>query len=80
MIHDSSHSHMCFLSAPYEGRAQDKSMADLAGYTLPPGSSLYQDMGFQGFLLTGITMFQLQKKPRGGELGSSTLNRGAVQL
>ena len=43
-------------------------MADLAGYTWPPGSSLYQDMGFQGFLLTGITMFQLQKKPRGGEL------------
>jgi hypothetical protein len=46
----------------------DKTMAELAGYTLPPGSCLYQDMGFQGFLLAGVRMFQPKKKPRGGEL------------
>jgi DDE superfamily endonuclease len=59
---------ICFLSATYEGKANDKSLADLEGYTLPPGSCLYQDMGFQGFLLAGVTIVQPKKKPRGGEL------------
>ena len=59
---------MCFLSDTYEGKAHDKSLADLAGYTLPYGSCLYQDMGVQGFTLDGITIVQPKKKPRGGEL------------
>ena len=59
---------MCFLSYTCEGKASDKSMAELAGYTLPPGSCLYQDKGFQGFDLPGITIFQPKKTPRGGEL------------
>jgi hypothetical protein len=59
---------MCFLSATYEGKAHDKSLADLEGYRLPPGSYLYQDMGFQGFVLAGVTIVQPKKKPRGGEL------------
>ncbi len=46
----------------------DKTMAELASYTLPPGSCLYQDMGFQGFLLADVRLFQPKKKPRGGEL------------
>ena len=40
--------HIGFLSATYAGKVNDKSLADLAGYTLPPGSCLYQEMGFQG--------------------------------
>jgi DDE superfamily endonuclease len=60
--------HVCFLSATYEGKMPDKSIADLAGSTFPPGSCLYQDMGFQGFILAGITIVQPKKKPRGGEL------------
>ena len=60
--------HICFLSDTYEGKLHDKSLADLTGYTLPPGSYLYQDMGFQGFVLAGVTMVQPKKKPRGGEL------------
>jgi hypothetical protein len=60
--------HVCFLSHTCEGKASDKSIAELAGYTLPPGSCLYQDKGFQGFLLNGITIVQPKKKPRGGEL------------
>ena len=60
--------HICFLSATYEGKASDITIAELAGYTLPPGSCLYQDKGFQGFFLPGITIFQPQKKPRGREL------------
>jgi hypothetical protein len=59
---------MGFLSATYEGRMHEKTVAELVGYTLPPGSCLYQDMGFQGYVLAGVTMFQPQKKPRGGEL------------
>jgi DDE superfamily endonuclease len=60
--------HICFLSDTYEGKLHDKSLADLTGYPLPPGSCLYQDMGFQGFVLAGVTMVQPKKKPRGGEL------------
>jgi hypothetical protein len=59
---------ICFLSAPYEGKANAKSLADLEGYSLPPGSGLYQDMGFQGVVLAGVTIVQPKKKPRGGEL------------
>jgi hypothetical protein len=58
----------CFLSATYEGKANDKIPAELEGYRLPPGSYLYQDMGFQGFVLADVTIIQPQKKPRGGEL------------
>ena len=43
--------HICFLSATYEGKENDKSLAELEGYTLPRGSCLYQDMGFQGYRL-----------------------------
>jgi hypothetical protein len=60
--------HVCFLSHTYEGKASDKSMAELVGYTLPPGSCLDQDKGFQGFFLPGITIVQPKKTPRGGEL------------
>ena len=60
--------HVCFLSHTYEGKASDKSLAELVGSTVPPGSSLYQDRGFQGFCLQGVTIVQPKKKPRGGEL------------
>ena len=33
--------HICFLSDTYEGKAHDKSLADVVGYTLPAGSCLY---------------------------------------
>jgi hypothetical protein len=59
---------VCFLSHTYEGKASDKSLADLAEYTLPPGSCLYQDKGFQGFCLQDVTIVQPKKKPPGGEL------------
>ena len=59
---------ICFLSATYEGKANDKSLADLEGYRLPPGSCLYQDRGFQGFVLDSVTIVQPKKKPPGGEL------------
>ena len=32
--------HLCFLSATYDGKANDKNLADLEGSTLPHGSCL----------------------------------------
>ena len=60
--------HVCFLSHTSEGKASDTSLAELAGYTLPPGSCLYQDKGFQGFCLQDVTLGQPKKTPPGGEL------------
>jgi hypothetical protein len=60
--------HVCFLSTTSEGKMPDQRMADRAGDTFPPGSYLYQEMGFQGFVLAGITIVQPKKTPRGGEL------------
>ncbi len=60
--------YICFLSHTYEGKASDKSLVELSGYTLPPGSYLYQDKGFQGFFLHDITIVQAKKKPPGAEL------------
>jgi DDE superfamily endonuclease len=57
-----------FLSATYDGKANDTILAELEGYRVPPGSDLYQDLGFQGFVLADVTMIQPQKKPRDGEL------------
>jgi hypothetical protein len=59
---------ICFLSAPYEGKANDKILAESEGDRLPPGSCGYQDLGFQGFVLADVTVIQPHKKPRGGEL------------
>jgi hypothetical protein len=59
---------VCFLSHTSEGKAADKSIAELVGSTVPAGSCLYQEKGFQGFFLPGITIVQPKKTPRGGEL------------
>lgn len=56
------------LTATCEGKKHDKKIADEAAFTLPEGSLLYQDTGFQGFALEGTIIFQPTKKPRGGEL------------
>jgi len=59
---------MCCLSPTCAGNASDSSVAEGAGYPVPSGSGLYQDKGLQGFCWPGVTIFQPQKKPRGGEL------------
>jgi len=56
------------LTPTCEGKKHDKKAADEASYTLPEGSTLGQDTGFQGFSLAGVTMLQPKKKPRGREL------------
>jgi DDE superfamily endonuclease/Helix-turn-helix of DDE superfamily endonuclease len=56
------------LTRTCEGKKHDKKAADEAGYSFPAGSALYQDTGFQGFTITGVTILQPKKKPRGKEL------------
>ena len=63
-----AHGAIVLLTATCEGKKHDKKIADEAAFTLPEGSVLYQDTGFQGFALEGTTIFQPKKKPRGGEL------------
>jgi len=56
------------LTHTCEGKKHDKKAADEAGYSFPEDSALYQDTGFQGFTLAGVTILQPKKKPRGKEL------------
>lgn len=60
--------HICFLSLTCEGKASDKTRAEEAGYTLPPGSCLYQDQGLQGCWLPEVQVIQPTKQPCGREL------------
>lgn len=53
------------LTPTYEGKIHHKRIADARGYSLPRGSHLYQDSGFQGFRLPGINSIQPKKKPKG---------------
>jgi len=63
-----THCKIRLLTHTCEGKKHDKKAADEAGYSFPEGSALYQDTGFQGFTLAGVTILQPKKKPRGKEL------------
>ena len=56
------------LTRTCEGKKHDKKIADEIHLTLPKGSYLYQDTGFQGYTLADVTILQPMKKPRGREL------------
>ena len=58
------------LTPTCEGKKHDKKIADETQLTLPKGSYLYQDTGFQGYSLVDVTILQPLKKPRGRELTS----------
>lgn len=53
-----------FLSDTYCGRVHDKAICDGEEYQFPPGSTLWQDTGFQGFAPPGVRIRQPKKKPR----------------
>lgn len=38
-----------YLSGTYPGKTHDKKIADAEGISYPPGTTLYQDAGFQGY-------------------------------
>ena len=52
----------------------DKKLADLSDYSLPDGSKLAQDTGFQGFKPENIVILQPKKKPKGGRLSDLEKN------
>ena len=49
------------LTPSFEGRHHDKYIADQVGYCVPPGSTLSQDTGFQGFTLPDVHIVQPKK-------------------
>ena len=61
-------SKIILLTRTCEGKKHDKKIADETQLTLPKGSYLYQDTGFQGYSLADVTILQPMKKPRGREL------------
>ena len=63
------------LSTTCEGKKHDKKIADETQFTLPQDSLLYQDTGFQGFVLEGVTILQPKKKPRGRQLTAEEKER-----
>jgi len=66
-----------YLSPTQEGRKHDKKIVDEEHFTVPVGSDLYQDTGFQGFTVPEVTIHQPKKKPKGEELtpGDKIINR-----
>lgn len=73
---------LLYLSGTYEGKKNDKKIADVEDYHLPLGSKLLQDTGFQGFQPAGVTVIQPKKKPRNGELTPTekVINRAISSL
>jgi hypothetical protein len=63
-----------FLSETVEGKKHDKKLADETSYTLPEGSKLCQDTGFQGFTLENVAILQPKKKPKGKSLSDLDKN------
>ena len=59
-------SKVVFLTPSCEGRIHDKRIADMARYSPPMGSILYQDSGFQGFTLPGIDSIQPKRSRKVG--------------
>ncbi len=54
-----------FLTPTVEGKKHDKTLADESDYSLPQGSTLLQDTGFQGFSIEGATILQPKKSLKG---------------
>jgi len=63
--------HILYLSPTVAGKIHDKKLADQTLYTLPEGTILSQDTGFQGFSLDNVTILQPKKKPYKAELSEA---------
>jgi len=63
-----------FVSDTVESKKHDKKLADETTYSLPEGSKLVQDTGFQGFTLENVAILQPKKKPKGQPLSDLDKN------
>jgi len=52
-----------FLSQTYAGKTHDKKIVDTEPIAYPPGTTLYQDTGFQGYAPAGVQSCQPKKSP-----------------
>jgi hypothetical protein len=68
VISDKRTKRILALSPTYEGKVNDKRIADEQNYRFPTGCRLWKDTGFQGYEPPNTYCFQLKKKPRKGEL------------
>jgi hypothetical protein len=50
-----------FLSQTYAGKTHDKKIVDTEPIVYPPGTTLYQDTGFQGYTPAGVQSCQPKK-------------------
>ncbi len=57
-----------FSATQLKVKSTIKKLADETDYTLPEGSELCQDTGFQGFTLENVAIFQPKRKPKGKSL------------
>ena len=62
-----------YVSRTFPGKIHDKTIADNE-YTIPPGYTLLQDTGYQGYQPEGVKIIQPQKKLRGKELTQEQKN------
>ena len=67
-----------YLSPTVEGKKHDKRLADESNYSLPKGSILVQDTGFQGFKVEDTVILQPKKKPRNAELSQAEKDRNTL--
>lgn len=70
-----SNCEIIFLTPTVEGKKHDKKIADESEYSLPEGSILLQDTGFQGFSVANVEILQPTKKPRGKDLTQEQKDR-----
>jgi hypothetical protein len=56
-----------FVSRTFSGKVHDKTIADTQ-YSIPPGYTIVQDTGYQGYNPEGVIVIQPKKKPRGKDL------------
>lgn len=59
-----------YLSPTAVGKRHDKRLADEQPLAYPPGTTLGQDTGFQGYEPPGVVTYQPKKKPRQGHLAA----------
>ena len=57
-----------YLSATVEGKKHDPKLADESEITLPRGTTLIKDKGFEGYEVEGVSHSQPKKTPKGREL------------
>jgi DDE superfamily endonuclease len=68
LVASASDAHILFLSGTYPGKTHDKRIADEGHLTYPPDTTLYKDLGFQGYEPPVQKTCQAKKKAAGARV------------